>query len=58
MVFIALATGLADRSLEHQECEIKEELFTPDIQQVERVRLAAIYHSRTLLRDRELVSIH
>ena len=42
---------VGDQSLEYQECEIIEEIFTPDIQQMEQVRLEAIYRTRSLLRD-------
>lgn len=37
-------------SFQHQESEIKEEVFTPDIEQVEQVRLEEIVRTRSMLR--------
>lgn len=42
--------GELDGSLQHQESEIKEEIFTPDLEQVEQVRLQEIVKTRSMLR--------
>ena len=47
--------GELDTSLQHQESEIKEEVFTPDLEQVEQVRLQEIVKTRSMLRGADVV---
>lgn len=43
--------GDLDQSFQHQESEIKEEVFTPHLKAVEQVRLKEIVRTRSLLRE-------
>lgn len=53
MICCPIGVTYSQDTLRHQESEIKEEVFTPDIQEVEEFRLQALVQTRSYLRNVE-----